>query len=163
MKTAILTLLVFATSLLAQVTDAPLRSGQGRKVLQLNWLVGDWERQQKNSVLVERWHMVDDTLMEGESVTIKGTDTTVSETMKMLARDSSIYFVAEVPHNDSAIFFRLVDVDSLGWRFENPKHDFPTVVCYKQVSADSMYARIQGIVNGETTGIDFRFRRVESK
>lgn len=161
MKRAILILLITVTSVAAQVTDAPLRAGTGRRVLQLSWLVGSWERQQKNSVLVERWHLVDDTLMTGESLTIKGIDTTVAERMTMLARDTSIYFVATVPHNDSAIYFRLAEVDSVGWHFENPGHDFPTRIWYRQVSADSMYARIEGEINGQTKGIDFRFRRVE--
>lgn len=161
MKRLILAVVFIGAATMAQVTDAPLRNSPGRKVLQLSWLVGSWERQQKSSVLVERWRLVDDTLMEGESIIVKGIDTTVSELMRMLARDSSIYFVADVPHNDSLIYFRLSEVDSAGWRFENPQHDFPTVVCYRQVSADSMYARIEGKMNGQSKGIDFRFRRVE--
>lgn len=147
-------------SICAQVTDAPLRTASNT-VRRLTWLCGTWERQQKNSVLLEQWHQVDDTLMVGEGMSVKGPDTTITEKMQLLARDSSLYFVAMVPHNDSAVYFRLITVDSAGWLFENPSHDFPTRVSYRQVSSDSLYARIEGEINGTIKGIDFRFKRIK--
>lgn len=159
MKKLIFASLFVAATLCAQVTDAPLRTSTNT-VRRLTWLCGTWERQQKNSVLLEQWHQVDDTLMEGEGMSVKGPDTTITEKMQLLARDSSLYFVAVVPHNDSAVFFRLTTVDSTGWLFENPTHDFPTKVSYRQVSSDSLYARIEGEMNGTTKGIDFRFKRI---
>jgi hypothetical protein len=160
MRKLVFVSLLCAASICAQVTDAPLRTATNT-VRRLTWLCGTWERQQKNSVLLEQWHQVDDTLMVGEGMSVKGSDTTITETMKLLARDSSLYFVAVVPHNDSAVYFRLSTVDSTGWLFENPAHDFPTKVSYRQVSADSLYARIEGAMNGTTKGIDFRFKRIK--
>lgn len=127
----------------------------------LAWLAGSWERTQKNSVMHERWHKVDDTLLAGDAIRIAGADTTTLERMRMLQRDSIVYFVAEVPHNDSAIFFRLTYIDSQGYHFENPRHDFPTHITYRQISSDSLYARIEGMSAGKLSGVDFRYRKIK--
>ncbi|MCM2271740.1 MAG: DUF6265 family protein [candidate division Zixibacteria bacterium] len=135
-------------------------SAKDRSLNDLAWLAGSWERMQKNSVMRERWKIVDDTLMAGDAIKISGADTTTLERMKMLQRDSIVYFVAEVPHNDSAIYFPLTYVDSLGYHFENPQHDFPTHIVYRQISPDSLHARIEGSSSGKVSGVDFRFRKL---
>lgn len=136
-------------------------SAKSHSLNDLDWLAGSWERAQKNSVMHERWYKVDDTLMAGDAIKIAGADTTILERMRMLQRDSIVYFVAEVPHNDSAIYFPLTYVDSLGFHFENPQHDFPTHIIYRQMASDSLHARIEGISAGKVSGVDFRFRKLK--
>lgn len=136
-------------------------SASSHSLNDLAWLAGSWERTQKSGVMHERWHKVDDTLMAGDAIRIAGADTTTLERMRMLQRDSIVYFVAEVPHNDSAIFFPLTHVDSLGYHFENPQHDFPTHIIYRQISSDSLHARIEGMSSGKVSGVDFRFRKLK--
>ena len=151
--------ILFTLGALTQPVNADLTKRSSLK--DLAWLAGSWERTQKNSVMHERWHQVDDTLMAGDAIKIAGADTTTLERMRMLQRDSIVYFVAEVPHNDSAIYFPLTYVDSLGYHFENPQHDFPTHIIYRQILSDSLHARIEGMSSGKVSGIDFRFRKIK--
>jgi len=39
--------------------------------------------------------------------------------------------------------------------FENPAHDFPQRIIYRRRGTDSLLARIEGTVNGQTRAIDF--------
>ncbi|HMB69863.1 MAG TPA: hypothetical protein VKU85_11145, partial [bacterium] len=60
--------------------------------------------------------------------------------------------------------FKLISVDHSGegesrFVFSNPDHDFPQRVVYVREGDDGMLARIEGTMNGEERGIDFRFRR----
>jgi hypothetical protein len=59
------------------------------------------------------------------------------------------------------VYFRLVKQDSLTTVFENPVHDFPTRIIYRQVTPDSLHARIEGQRKGKETGFDFVFGRVK--
>lgn len=129
---------------------------------QVEWLLGTWQRQQKNGFLYEHWARGDSTYLSGLAFTLKGKqDTLVTERMKMLQTDTALFFVAVVAHNDSAICFKLTSNDSGRLVFENPKHDFPTKVIYQAAPPDSMHARIEGVIEGQDKGIDFLFSKVK--
>lgn len=129
---------------------------------QVEWLLGTWQRQQKNGLLYEHWVRSDSTCFSGLAFTLKGKkDTLVTERMKILQTDTALFFVAVVAHNDSAVYFKLTSNDSGRLVFENSKHDFPTRVIYRAAPPDSMHARIEGMIQGQEKGIDFQFSRVK--
>ena len=43
--------------------------------------------------------------------------------------------------------------------FENTAHDFPQRIIYRKRGADSLIARIEGMMNGQARGIDFPYAR----
>lgn len=149
-------LLLLALMLPAIAGDSPKPD-----LSQVEWLLGTWQRQQKNGFLYEHWERGDSTHFSGLAFTLKGKDTLVTERMKMLQTDTALFFVAVVAHNDSAVYFKLTSADSGRMIFENPKHDFPTRVIYRAAPPDSMYARIEGVIKGQDKGIDFLFSRVK--
>lgn len=43
--------------------------------------------------------------------------------------------------------------------FENPEHDFPQRIIYRLEKDGSLFARIEGTINGKERGVDFPMKR----
>lgn len=99
----------------------------------LEWLIGSWNRTnaKPGRTGVETWKKISATEFVGLGVSLKGTDTTFVEKLKIIVKDNAIFYVADVPENKSAVFFRAISVNSKSVVFENLKHDFPKKITYE--------------------------------
>lgn len=119
-------------------------------VTDLNWLQGRWEAATPDGKIFEEWTMAGSQLA-GTGGFIKGTDTTISETVALKMQDTNLVYMPTVKsqNNGQPITFTLSRAASDSFVFENPAHEFPQVICYKKLGDTAMEARISGTVNGK--------------
>lgn len=95
------------------------------------WLKGTWERQnvKPGNTAFETWAKTKDGF-EGIGISMRGSDTTFVEKLKIIEKDSELYYVAFVSSNGSPTYFKITSVTDNGFVSENPQHDFPKKIAY---------------------------------
>lgn len=145
-------IIVLTAALAVQQPDASVHAA---------WLAGCWELRAGQRVTVEMWMAPAGGLMLGASRTTVGPRVREFEQLQLLARGDTLLYIAS-PSAQATTTFRSVSVSAQQLRFENRQHDFPQVIVYRRVGADSLHARIEGPGPGNTTrGVDFRYRRID--
>lgn len=127
---------------------------------QLEWILGQWKSQSGEEVIIEHWQKVNDTLFNGETWFIDSGDTVATELLKIIARSDNIFYVAE-PSGQQNTEFKLTQLKNNEVLFENPEHDFPQKIFYKKTSSDSLYAKIEGVIDGRQQSMDFNWTLLE--
>ena len=122
----------------------------------LNWLQGEWNRvnAKQGRSGHERWTKITDTELKGWGVTMKGADTAFVEKLKLVVKDSHIFYVADTPGNKEPVYFTLTSLTDNSFECENPAHDFPKKITYR-LEGNSIKATISG--NGKS--IDYHFEK----
>jgi len=125
----------------------------------LSRLEGQWSMKFDQSEVMEQWRLVNDTLMEGKSYEITGTDSVVSETVHLVLRGSEIFYIPTTAgQNDgNPVPFKLAKHEGDVFSFENPEHDFPTVITYNFINKSTLKASISGTIRGEVRSMDFDY------
>lgn len=150
--------LIFAT--LSSAEEAQDKSlEKNREIVKgLSWLVGDWtSNPDSGKTDHEIWYGTNIGELSGRGLSISGSDTTIIEKLWIRPTDSGVYYIAEVPHNDAPVWFKMTSQDSLLTIFENPEHDFPAKIAYRRIGDDTLHVRISG--TGPESGRDFVFSR----
>ena len=122
----------------------------------IQWLVGEWNRTNAKPGRsgVEKWKKNSDNELQGWGINLKGADTAFVEKLKLIVKDNNIYYIADVPGNKEAVYFKLTSATDHSFICENPEHDFPKIISYT-ADSDNLKATISG--NGKS--IDYLFRR----
>jgi hypothetical protein len=120
-----------------------------------DWLLGTWENQRVKAgeSASETW-MKNGDYLAGTGVSLRGSDTTFVEKLKIIAKDGHYYYVADVSHNAAPVYFKMTEVSATGFVCENPEHDFPKKISYA-FDGETLTATISA---GEKK-IPFIFRR----
>lgn len=124
----------------------------------LAWLQGNWENKEGEAYLFENWVINSDGSLTGTAYTLENTDTTFSEKVKLAFSTDGIYYQVNVQGSDSTSF-KLVECKKQEAVFENLEHDFPQRILYKLVNKDSLYARIEGLIDGKMQQEEFGYHR----
>lgn len=125
----------------------------------LKWMLGNWESKTEEGILYERWNKLNDSTYDGHAFAISlDGDTTFSENAKVILRNGQIIYSVTV-NTDETTDFTLVDNEEQAV-FENINHDYPQRIIYKNLSTDSLYARIEGTVDGAENFEEFRYGKV---
>ncbi len=143
-------LMVFAASTLQGQSPTSLD--------RLAWLAGCWELRTATRVTHEQWMAPLGGLMVGMSRTVAGGVVREWEALRIEARDGALVYAAQPGGRPATDFAATVVTDS-SVTFANPAHDFPQRIIYRRVGSDSLVARIEGEINGQSRGIDFPMRR----
>jgi hypothetical protein len=109
----------------------------------LSWIVDRWVSTDGESISYEHWEKSSDNLLTGGSETVKNGDTLFAEKLKIEYYEGNIYYIADVKHNPAPVRFKLVSLSESEAVFENPEHDFPQRITYKQMEG-SLHASIEG-------------------
>jgi hypothetical protein len=120
---------------------------------------GNWRMLNKTDTVKECWTVKSDSLLEGKTFLLQGNDTTIFETIRLVARNEGIFFIPTVmdQNEGQAISFRFIG-DSAGvFIFENVKHDYPQRVIYKPLAENKMYAAVEGVDSGEFQRLEFYY------
>jgi hypothetical protein len=135
-----------------------LAQPSSRDFNKLNWLEGKWIRTnvKPGKSASEMWKKISGTEWKGKGVTLKGTDTVFVEKLKLIAKEGSIYYVADVPENKSEVLFKFIELTDHGFVCENPKHDFPKRISY---SIDGN--KLKAVISGDGKSMEFLFERIE--
>ena len=122
----------------------------------LSWLEGSWKRTnvKPGRTASESWKKSNPNELVGLGVSIKEQDTTFVEKLKILVKDNSIYYVADVAENKTPVYFKFTELTTEGFVCENPDHDFPKRISYKKEGNS-----LKAITSGGGRSVDFIFVR----
>lgn len=125
------------------------------KIEQLDFLVGTWKMEGKNTY--EHWSKDANTLV-GESFKVKNDIKYVSETLRIEQIDKSVVYTATVMNQNEGkpvtFTLNLEVTDKLS--FENTSHDFPKKICYTKLSNAELFVEVLG-ANDE--GFSFKMQK----
>lgn len=147
----LVTLLLAAPALAAQAPSATIAP--------LSWMAGCWEQRTPTRLVQEHWMAPLGGTMIGMSRTVARESTRAWEFLRIVPASGGVSYVAAPSGQAETAFPATVLSDTLA-RFENPAHDFPQVIQYRRVTADSLVARIEATRAGTTRGMDIPMRRV---
>jgi hypothetical protein len=91
----------------------------------------------------------------GKNKTIRNGDTVFNEKLKIEKIGDEIFYIADVKHNAAPVYFKLTSLNDNEAVFENPQHDFPQKIVYKNIDGN-LNASIEGPgKEGKWKKIDF--------
>jgi hypothetical protein len=131
---------------------------QERLIDRTAFMKGCWERRAGNRLVEEQWMVPRGGIMLGMGRTVRGDTLVEYEHMRIYERNGRLVFAAQ-PSRQALAEFESTTIDANSIVFANPAHDFPQRIRYRS-SGDSLFARIEGTMNGQERGVDFRYVRV---
>lgn len=144
----------------ARLIAFDLAEAQAAPIAHLAWMAGCWELRAGTRTTTEMWMPAAGGLMVGGSRTVVGGAAREFEHLRISARGDTLVYTA-IPSGQSETHFRSTSVSATEIVFENRAHDFPQVIRYRRLGADSLVARIEGAgAGGAARGIDFPMGRV---
>jgi hypothetical protein len=147
---------MFLTPLIAMALVA-----QPASVADLGWLAGCWTSSEGSRTVTELWLPPQGGTMMGVSRTVSAGKTVDYEFLVLRNRANILELVAKPSGQPEAVF----SSTSLSAReavFENPSHDFPTRIAYKQ-TADGVLATISGVTSGKPRTITFDYKAADCR
>ncbi|WP_199118510.1 DUF6265 family protein [Pedobacter sp. ASV28] len=136
---------------------------QKNEIKKAIWLIGTWENKTSRGSLYEQWTKATPNELHGKSYMLKEKDTLVFETIRLVQEQGSMFYIPTVKNqnNNLPVRFALKTVSDSQLVFENPNHDFPQVISYTKINADSLIAKISGIKNGQERQQTFAMKRLK--
>lgn len=147
-----------AATLLLPAAGVPVPA-RSSAVEQVAWLAGCWERGSGNRIVEEQWMRPRGGTMLGMARTVRGDSTIEWEHLRIAEEGDTLVYHA-MPSRQEPAAFRSISVANDAVTFEDKGHDFPQRISYRRAPGDSLHARIEGTVRGQTRGVDFRYQRV---
>jgi hypothetical protein len=155
MRGNLVLILISTTAWIVPVQDGP------RPTLEdLGWLAGCWRRESGGLVSEEQWMKPLGRTLLGVSRTVRDGMLVEYEYLRIVEDTTGGMHYVAWPSRQRETWFMLVKSTKEEFVFENPEHDFPQRIIYRRVGADSLVARVEGVVNEQHRGRDFPMRRV---
>ena len=127
----------------------------------LSWLAGCWEANMRGNQVNEQWMKPAGGTMLGMARTVTLRKTIEFEFTQIREdKDGAIYYIAK-PSGQAEASFKLVKLENKEAVFENPQHDFPQRIVYRQESDGSLFARVEANDNGKIRGLDYPYKRAK--
>jgi len=121
------------------------------------WLLGEWQGTRGASQLLERWQKASTETFEGMGTTTRSAKVVESETLRLVAMEQRVFYVAKVAQNELPVAFALTQCDARRLVFENPAHDFPKKLEYQLTSPDTLSVHVSdGAQRGFTLTLNRR-------
>lgn len=135
---------------------------ENNDISKLLWIFDRWvSAGEDESRSYEHWEKVSDDLYTGGSETIRNGDTVFTEKLRIEKTNDGIFYVADVKHNPEPVKFKLTLSTENEAVFENPLHDFPQKITYRQEEG-KLHAFIEGPgKDGQWKKIDFYMDRMK--
>ncbi len=124
---------------------------------EFEWLKGNWVNITDEFEFYESWAAADDFALSGESYMLIDGDTAFYEVIRLEIKDDSVDYIVSVAgqNNGLGTSFRLVSTEDNTFTFSNSEHDYPQSIIYRYVAPDSLYAYIEGNLDGKYHREDF--------
>lgn len=151
-------LFITGLSLLLPVIVQQTTSRQTKKDFKkLSWILSTWERTnvRAGTTAFETWQKQSDYVFTGTGISMKGSDTTFVEHLRIEIKDDKVYYVADVKANAAPTYFHMTEISEHGFKSVNPEHDFPKEISYT-LNGDDLTAVIS---DGEQKKMGFVFKR----
>ncbi len=140
------------------LTGAPVLTGETAKVEDLAWMAGSWSQEASGKVVRETWLPPVQGAMAGVTQTHRPGKPASTEFSTITTASSGVTFTAYVAGQPPTKFVLKPGAPGEAV-FENLDHDFPQRVIYRKCD-DDLCARIEGLINGQARGMDWRYRRL---
>jgi Domain of unknown function (DUF6265) len=136
---------------------------QKNEIKNAEWLIGTWENKTQRGSIFETWTKTSEVELSGKSYILKEKDTMVFETIRLLQEQDSLSYIPKVKNQngDLPVRFNAKTISGTELVFENQQHDFPQIISYTKVNADSLIAEISGTKNGKERKQTFPMKRVK--
>ena len=124
------------------------------------WVLGTWIADDGENSVIEEWHSVGGGTFEGSGRTVSRRTGAVvgSESLRLVAMSSVVYYIAKVSHNAYPVAFALTACTAGRLVFENPGHDFPKRIVYSMRPDDGIDVEVS---DGRDQGFTLRFRHAD--
>jgi hypothetical protein len=126
-------------------------------VADLSWMTGCWTISSPARTVTEFWLPPAGGTMLGVSRTVVKEKTIEYEFLVLRSGADGLEYVA-TPSRQTQTIFKATKVGRGEVVFENPAHDFPTRITYRQTDG-GIVATIDGMMNGKPRAIDFKYQR----
>lgn len=129
----------------------------------VQWLIGTWENKTSRGSIYETWTKKSDKEFLGKSYMKRGSDTVVFENIQLVKEDERLFYIPAVKNQNGGlpIRFGLKSSSANQLIFENAAHDFPQIISYTKINADSLVAEISGTRNGQPRKQIFPMKRLK--
>jgi Domain of unknown function (DUF6265) len=136
---------------------------QKTNIKKAEWLIGTWENKTPRGSMYESWTKINDAELSGKSYILKEKDTVVFETIRLVQENNSLFYIPQVKNQNGGLPVRFTakTVSDIELVFENPQHDFPQIISYTKINADSLVAEISGTINGKERKQTFPMKRMK--
>jgi hypothetical protein len=150
---AIVSLIVFCAWTTKQAND----------IKKAKWLIGTWENKTSKGIIYETWMKTNDNELLGRSYIVKEKDTIVLENIRLAQEQGKLFYIPIVKNQNEGLPVRFATKTNSETQliFENLEHDFPQIISYTNISADSLVAEISGTKNGQKRKQVFPMKRVQ--
>ncbi len=144
-------------ALILLLCAAPAGAGEPATVADLSWLAGEWIQETEGKAVRETWSSPYQGSMAGVGQTHRPGKPVSTEFMTITTQPAGVTFTAYVGGQPPTPFVLKPGEPGVAV-FENLGHDFPQRVIYRKCDAD-LCARIEGTMDGQLKGMDWRYRR----
>ncbi len=155
---------LFLLPMLIALLVSPAYSQSGElpaqaQLKQLEWMLGTWQRTnvRPGTKAYEKWETAADGGFSGLGWSMKASDTTFVEKLKVTIEGNTLYYVADVKENATPTLFKITELNETGFVSRNPDHDFPKMISY-DLKEDIMTVVIS---DGGEKKMGFVFKRLE--
>ena len=128
-----------------------------------HWLIGTWQMKTARGNIYENWKRTNKYELSGKSYMLKEKDTVTFETMKLVQKGDSLFYIPTVKGQNQELPVRFAKKSITNGQlvFENLAHDFPQLISYRRIGQDSLVAEIAGKKNGKDRNELFPMRRIK--
>lgn len=136
---------------------------QTNDIKKAEWLIGTWENKTQRGSIYETWSKTNENEFSGMSYIIKEKDTVVFENIRLVQEQDDLFYIPTVKNQNDGlpVRFSTKTISETQLVFENPQHDFPQIISYTKITADSLVAEISGTKNGQERKQTFPMKRVK--
>ena len=82
------------------------------------------------------------------------------EYLRIMRKDTGIYYVAKPASAKTETFFKLISLKDKKVKFENPEHDFPQRIVYHLVGEKTLSVRVEADKNGKSQGFGYSLSKI---
>jgi hypothetical protein len=134
-----------------------------QEITKAEWLIGTWKNKTAQGSVYETWTKVNDNEFSGKSYVINENDTTVFETIQLIQGQDRLFYIPTVEEQNEGlpVSFGMDTISDSILVFKNTQHDFPQIISYTKINADSLVAEISGTQNGQERKQTFPMKRIE--
>ncbi|MBL4710418.1 MAG: hypothetical protein JKY48_18465 [Flavobacteriales bacterium] len=134
-----------------------------QEIKKAEWLIGTWENKTDQGSVYETWTKVNNNEFSGKSYVVNENDTIVFETIQLIQEQDDLFYIPKVEEQNEGlpIRFALNTISDSVFVFKNTQHDFPKIISYSKINADSLVAEISGTQDGQELKQTFPMKRIE--
>ena len=128
----------------------------------LSWMSGEWKGTYNGLPMQAFYSDTSGGVILGQTKIANGAKAEFFE-FEAIHEEAGTMILQPMPFATQGVSFNLKDIGPSRVVFENPQHDFPQRIIYELKASGQLWARIEGVQNGQPASDDCVFSKVEGK